>query len=155
MDYLLPTFKLISVAFALSAVATGAQAIIDPVGHSKFFGLPSDSTPPGPDGLPKKVQGNTALSNATESSKRARNLAMSYVSLMGARQLGTGTTLLVFAFQRKWTEVATILAIIGVVVAGIDGIYIARGGDTKAGQFHAIPGAMIAALAGAVIYSTA
>lgn len=32
MDYLLPTFKTVSVMFAISAVATGAQAVVDPVG---------------------------------------------------------------------------------------------------------------------------
>ena len=75
---------------------------------------------------------------------------------MGIRQLATGIILLTFAYQSKWVEAATILAIIGIVVAGTDGIYLARGGGgSKAGLFHAIPGALIAALACGVIYEIA
>ncbi len=35
MDYLLPTFKTVSVMFAIAAVATGAHAVVDPVGFSR------------------------------------------------------------------------------------------------------------------------
>ncbi|DBA86180.1 hypothetical protein WJX77_005830 [Trebouxia sp. C0004] len=73
---------------------------------------------------------------------------------MGVRQLATGIILLIFAQQNKWTEMATILAIIGVVVAGTDGVYLSRAGAGNLGRFHAIPGALIAALAGGVIYSS-
>ena len=79
------------------------------------------------------------------------SVASSYIGLMGVRQLGTGITLLVFAYQNKWAEIATILAIIGILVAGTDGIYLARSGATKAALFHAIPGALIAVLAAATL----
>jgi hypothetical protein len=137
MDYLLPTFKTISVIFAISAVATGAQAIVDPLGFSRSFGLPLNST----------------RTDAVDHYQYS--LTMSYISLMGVRQLATGIILLTFAYQNKWTEMANILAIIGIVVAGTDGIYLSRAGARKLGRFHAIPGALIAALAGGVIYSNA
>ena len=130
MDYLLPAFKVISVTFAMSAVATGAQAIVDPVGFSRFFGMPVHPTTTG------------------------RSLTRSYIALMGVRQLATGIILLTFAYQEKWTEVATILAIIGMVVAGTDGMYLLLAGHGKLGKFHAIPGARIAALAVGVLYSS-
>lgn len=138
MDYLLPTFKAVNLIFAVSAVITGAQAILNPVSFSKGFGLPlnapsQDSTKPPQD--------------------QSRRIAENYASLMGVRQLGTGLTLLTFAIQGKWTEAATILAIIGVVVAGTDGFYLSQGpGGRGAGLFHAIPGAAIAALAAGVVY---
>lgn len=74
---------------------------------------------------------------------------------MGVRQLGTGITLLTFAYQGKWTEAATILAIIGIVVAGTDGFFLARAGYGSLGRFHAIPGAEIAALAAAAVHTGA
>ena len=74
---------------------------------------------------------------------------------MGARQLATGLILLTFAYQHKWTEAATILSIIGIVVAGTDGVYLSRAGAGQLARFHAIPGALIAALAAAVIYEHA
>ena len=52
-------------------------------------------------------------------------------------------------------EMATILAIIGIVVAGTDGIYLARAGLKGKGIFHAIPGALISALAWGVLISSA
>lgn len=45
---------------------------------------------------------------------------------------------------------ATNLAILGTVVAGTDGFYLARSGARNLAKFHAIPGALIALLAGAV-----
>lgn len=74
---------------------------------------------------------------------------------MGVRQLATGITLLTFAYQRKWTEMATVLSILGIVVAGTDGFYLWRFGATNQAKFHAIPGALIALLAGAVIFTNA
>lgn len=152
MNYLLPTFKTVSVMFAISAVATGAQGILDPVGFSKFFGLPLSPT----------ITTHSVYSLADKDNSKTmatlnhdRSLTMSYVSLTGVRQLATGITLLTFAYQNKWTEVATILAIIGVVVAGTDGVYLSRNGTMASGVFHAIPGALISALACAVIYSNA
>jgi len=153
MDYLLPTFKTVSVMFAISAVATGAQAVVDPVGFSRFFGLPLSSTMT--DSVGSLTDNNDAVaSRPTNILHYDRCLTMSYVSLMGVRQLATGIILLIFAHQNKWTEMATILAIIGIVVAGTDGMYLSRAGARKLGRFHAIPGALIAALAGGVIYST-
>lgn len=72
---------------------------------------------------------------------------------MGVRQLATGLTLLVFTYQHKWVEAATILSILGIVVAGTDGIYLARSGAWSMAKFHAIPGALIAALAAAVVFT--
>lgn len=144
MDYLLSIFWIVSVVFAISAVATGAQAIVDPVGFSRSFGLP----------LSPVTDTASSVSRPTAVLHHHR-FTMSYVSLLGVRQLATGVILLTFAYQNKWTEMATILAIIGVVVAGTDGIYLSRAGASKLGRLHAIPGALIAALAGGVIYSTA
>ena len=151
MDYLLPTFKTISVMFAISAVATGAQAVVDPVGFSSAFGLPLRSTT---HTMGSKVD-TADSSRPTATSQYHCSLTMSYISLMGVRQLATGVILMTFAYQNKWTEVATILAIIGIIVAGTDGIYLSRAGARKLARFHAIPGALIAALAGGVIYSSA
>ena len=152
MDYLLPIFKLVSVVFAIAAVFTGAQAVVDPVGFSRSFGLPLSTTAvevteslEDRDGVP--------VSSAAASLQHSRNLTRSYISLMGIRQLATGIILLSFAYQNKWTEMATVLAIIGIVVAGTDGMYLSRAGAKRLGQFHAIPGALIAALAASVLYS--
>ncbi|CAD6585363.1 MAG: hypothetical protein CYPHOPRED_003064 [Cyphobasidiales sp. Tagirdzhanova-0007] len=146
MDYLLPTFKTVSVIFAISAIATGANAIMDPVGFSKFFGLPLSPT--------NNDEDTSRTVKMSHSYQCQRNLTMSYISLMGVRQLATGIILLTFAYQNKWTEMATILAIIGIIVAGTDGIYLSRAG-VRGFQFHAIPGTLIALLAVGVIRSTA
>ena len=127
MGYLLLVLQAVSMIFALAAVATGAQAIVDPVGFSNTFGL----------SLP---------------TSKADSVASSYAALMGVRQLATGITLLTFAYQGKWSEVATILAIIGALVAGTDGLYLSRAGHTAQGRWHAVPGALISALAGASLY---
>ena len=132
MDYLLPTFKIVALIFAISAVVTGVQAIVDPVGFSRSFGIPT-----------------TVAKDADTST----STAISYVSLMGVRQLATGITLLTFAYQKKWTEMATILSILGIIVAGTDGVYISRSGARNLAKLHAIPGALIALLAGAVIFT--
>ena len=150
MSYLALTFQLVSVIFAISAVVTGVQSLVDPVGFSKFFGLPLTPSTASP------IDRDTAgTSRTTATLQSHRSLAMSYIQLMGVRQLATGLILLTFAYQHKWTEAATVLAIIGVVVAGTDGIFLARAGHRDLGLFHAIPGALIAALAGGFIYSNA
>jgi len=46
----------------------------------------------------------------------------------------------------------TILAMIGIVVVGIGGFFLSCRSSREYGQFHAIPGILIAALAAAVIY---
>ena len=155
MDYILPTFKLVSVTFAILAVGTGARAVVDPVGFSQSFGLalePKMKTFSVPDanGVDTGSRSNTV---APRSNQQHLSLAKSYASLMGVRLLGTGITLLTFAYQGKWTEAATVLAIIGIVVAGTDGYFLARAGHGSLGQFHAIPGASIAALAAGAIYA--
>jgi hypothetical protein len=145
-QWLLPTFKAVSVIFASSAVVTGAQAILDPAGFSRVFGLPVDaahsteSTP-----TPSKP----ARGKEAPSPDEKHNCA--YVSLMGIRQLATGITLLTFARQGKWTEMATILVVLGSVVATTDGVFLSRSGSPKQGALHAIPGLLIALLAWATI----
>ena len=152
MAYLLPIFKTVSIIFAISAVATGAQAIVDPISFSRTFGLALSSTPK--DSVGSSIDNEDVITPKTTAILRHhRSLTTSYVSLMGVRQLATGITLLTFAYQNKWTEMATILAIIGIVVAGTDGIYLSRAGARQRGIFHAIPGALIAALACGVIRS--
>ena len=151
---LLPIFQTVSVIFAISAVATGIQAIVDPIGFSKGFGLALSSTIEDSPGSLIKNE-DTITPRTTAILHYHRSLTMSYVSLMGVRQLATGIILLTFAYQRKWTEMATILAVIGIVVAGTDGIYLSRAGSRKLGLFHAIPGALIAILACEVVYSNA
>ena len=142
MDLLLPAFKVVSVVFAISAVATGVQAMASPMDFSRTFGLPVTVANEG-DGSKA-----TAIS---DSHKPSGNPVLSYISLMGVRQLATGITLLTFACQKKWTEMATILTILGIVVAGTDGFYLSSSGARNLARFHAIPGALIALLAFAVI----
>ena len=139
MDWLLLLFQAVSVVFAISAVATGVQALVDPTAFSAFFGLPLHS--------------NEDTSRTTGRPPYHRGLAASYVSLMGVRQLATGLTLLLFAYQSKWTDLAAILAILGILVAGTDGAFLYQAGHRQAGVFHAMPGALISALAASVLYS--
>lgn len=157
MDYLLPIFKTVSLVFAIASVATGAQAIVDPIGFSNNFGLPL--SPITINTAASLVDNNDAdastMTIVPPSYQHHLNISMSYVSLMGIRQLATGIVLLTFAYQHKWTEMATILAIIGIVVAGTDGIFLSRAGARGLAQFHAVPGALIAALAFGVVYSNA
>ncbi|OQO13157.1 hypothetical protein B0A48_02621 [Cryoendolithus antarcticus] len=150
MDYILPTFKFVCVTFATLAVGTGARGVVDPVGFSRSFGLALESTKGNEtNDTNADARRNTAASRADQHCCR---LAESYASLMGVRQLGTGLTLLTFAYQGKWTEAATILVIIGIVVAGTDGFFLACAGSKSSGRFHAIPGAGISALAAGAIY---
>ena len=138
MTYLLPTFQTVSLIFALSAIITGAQAIINPINFSRSFGIPL-----------------LAADQSKSQPQYNSNPLTTYVSLMGIRQLATGLTLLTFAYQGKWTEMATILSILGTVVAGTDGIYLSRSGARNQAMFHAIPGALIALLATATVLTDA
>jgi hypothetical protein len=71
---------------------------------------------------------------------------------MGARQLAQGLTLFAFAYQGNWNAAATILSILGIVVATTDGYFLStKGGDWGKGAFHAIPGLGIAGLSLAVL----
>lgn len=146
MIYLLATFKLVSITFTLAALATGAQGVVDPVAFSRTFGLPLPMTNTTNNANSKAPK--AAEASATETSlDKERELARTYASLMGARQLGTGIILATFIYQNKWTEVATVLAVIGFVYAGTDGLFLARAGKTAKALWHALPGALIATLA--------
>ena len=146
MDFLLPAFKIVSVIFAILAIITGTQAVVDPIGFSCSFGIPI-----------KAVQDKNGPKPTLNlhAHKHNSDPTTSYVSLMGVRQLATGITLLTFAYQEKWTEMATILTILGTIVAGTDGYYLSRFGTRSQGLFHAVPGTLIALLAGAVILTDA
>jgi len=146
MNFLLPTFKMVSVAFASSAIVTNTQAILDPIGFSRSFGLPITIV---------KDADKSKSTTISHFYKPNGNPVMSYVSLMGVRQLATGITLLTFAYQKKWTEMATVLTILGIIVAGTDGFYLSRSGARNLAKLHAIPGALIALLAGAIIFTNA
>lgn len=122
MSPLLPIFKTISLIFAFLSIITGLQPLLFPVSFSKSFGIPI------PDPSPTKT----------------------YISLLGIRQLATDLTLLTFAYQDKWTEIATVLAIIGFVVAGMDGVFLARAGNRGNGVWHAVPGAVISNCNGSI-----
>lgn len=137
------TFKAVSVIFAVAAVFTGLQAIINPARFAKSFGVP----------LHQPVHKATKAAEAKHEPRTHETAtSSSYIALLGARQLGTGITLLIFAYQGKWIESATILMIIGVLVAGMDGYYIARCGSLGGGLFHAVPGVCVAALAAGALW---
>lgn len=138
----LSVFKMVSITFASAAIVTGIQAIVDPIGFSRSFGIPINGA--------KDAETSKSTAITTNSDP-----ITSYVSLMGVRQLATGITLLTFAYQSKFTEMATILAILGFLVAGTDGFYLYRSGAVNQAKFHAIPGALIALLAGAVVLTDA
>jgi hypothetical protein len=130
MAYILPAFKAVSVTFACLAIATGLQGLLYPTAFATSFGIPIQRSP-----------------------KIHEKAALSYASLMGVRQLATGITLLIFAQQGKWEEMATVLVILGFLVAGTDGLFLWNSGAGLKGPFHALPGVCIASLAGAVLYT--
>lgn len=145
-------FKLTTAIFSVAAIYTGAQALFHPAGFAKSFGLSLDSMSAA---MPLKTSRSKKEGPTVTSTKpilHPHNPAMSYVSLMGIRQLANGLILATFAYQGKWMEVATILAIIGTLVAGTDGIYLSRAGKTSLGVYHAVPGALIAMYASFVLY---
>lgn len=150
MNLVLSVFKTVSLIFGFSAIVTGLSAIINPLGFSRTFGIPIR---PAAVSLDDHVDG--ADSGTSVPDKDAFNSpAASYVSLMGARQLATGLILTTFYYQGKFTECATILSILGIVVAGTDGIYLFRSGATAQAKFHGIPGVLIALLAAATLWTT-
>jgi hypothetical protein len=120
-------FKGISLIFATASVFTGAQAILDPIAFSKTFGIE----------IPKRHD---------------TPLLRSYVTLMATRQLATGITILLLARQGHFIAIAYILMVAGVVVAGTDGIFIAKMGSRKMGIVHAGPGFLIASIATLTIW---
>lgn len=144
---LITAFKAVCSIFTAASLLTGTQAIVNPTAFATSFGIPLAQPPESP---------KQAAASTTDTTKppppHHDPAASSYVALLGARQLGTGITLLVFACQGKWVECATVLSVIGLVVAGADGYHIAKNGNLGGGVFHAGPGAAIAALAGAVVW---
>ena len=125
---LLHLFKPVALIFATSSVFTGVQALANPIAFSQLFGIhvPRDKDTP---------------------------LLRSYITLMATRQLATGITLLLLARKGQWVPVAYVLVVMGIIVAGIDGVLIARNGSWKMGIVHAGPGFAIAAMAAATIYT--
>lgn len=123
-------FKGISLIFATATVFTGAQALLDPIAFSKTFGI----------SIPK--QHDTPL-------------LRSYITLMAIRQLATGISILLLARQGHFLAIAYILMVAGFVVAGTDGVFIAKNGSRKMGIVHAGPGFVIASIAALVIWQEA
>lgn len=120
------SFRAVTLIFASASLFTGFQAVFVPAKFASSFGI-------------RLPDADTTKSTPSASSLKDPG-ASAYVSVMGARQLGTGLTLLAFAYQGKWAEAATVLSIIGVVVAGTDGWHIARtGGSLGGGLYHAGP----------------
>ncbi|XMA16297.1 hypothetical protein WAI453_009088 [Rhynchosporium graminicola] len=148
MGYLLHVFQPVSLTFASLAIGTGAQATFDPINFSKSFGLALNTTSGSPQ-YPKEEDVVLSRSNYQQSSTKP------YISLMGVRQLATGVLIFTFAYQGKWTEIATILSIIGILVAGTNDVYLSRAGLQGKGVFHALPGAFISTLACGFLFSCA
>ena len=123
-------FKGVSLIFATASVFTGAQALLDPIAFSKTFGI----------SIPK--QHDTPL-------------LRSYITLMAIRQLATGISILLLARQGHFLAIAYILMVAGFVVAGTDGVFIAKNGSRKMGIVHAGPGFVIASIAALVIWQEA
>jgi hypothetical protein len=123
-------FKAVSLIFATASVFTGAQALLDPIAFSKTFGI----------SIPK--QHDTPLPR-------------SYVMLMATRQLATGISILLLARQGHFIAIAYVLMVAGFIVAGTDGVLIAKMGSRKMGNVHAGPGFVIASIAALVIWQEA
>lgn len=137
------SLPVVTLIFASAAVYTGLQALILPEKFADSFGI--------------RLPDATTTKSTSDAARTISSLkdpgASAYVSLMGARQLGTGLSLFAFAYVGKWAEAATILFIIGVLVAGTDGWHIMKtGGSLGGGLYHAGPGAAIAALAAAYLW---
>lgn len=148
MDYIPTAFKAVSLTFTGLALWTGANGVLRPTSFAEGFGIPIDNASraaPVPDS--KKHQRPPSSSAAETDTTRA------YVRLMGVRQLATGVILALFARQGKWDEMATMLVTIGVLVAGTDGLFLARvAGRADLGVFHALPGGMIALLSAVFLW---
>ncbi|KAH7033747.1 uncharacterized protein B0I36DRAFT_240893 [Microdochium trichocladiopsis] len=143
MEYIPAVFKAVSVTFSGLAMWIGANGVFRPTSFAAGFGIPIDNTGKAPRGG-DRTQHQSATSEPT---------TRAYVRLMGIRELATGVILALFARQGKWDEMATILVTIGVLVAGTDGLFLARvAGRTDLGVFHALPGGMIALLSGLFLW---
>ncbi|KAM0700290.1 hypothetical protein Q7P35_012010 [Cladosporium inversicolor] len=119
--------KGVSLVFATASVFTGARALLDPIAFSTTFGI---SVPKGHD----------------------TPLLRSYITLMATRQLATGISILLLARQGHFIAIAYILMVTGIVVAGTDGVFIAKMGSRKMGIVHAGPGFVIASIAALTIW---
>jgi hypothetical protein len=121
-------FKGVSIIFGVASAVTGAQALLDPIAFSRTFGI-------------------------TISKEHDTPLLRSYITLMAARSLATGISVLLLARQGHFIAIAYILMVAGVVVAGTDGVQIAQMGSRRNGIVHAGPGLAIAALAARTIWT--
>ncbi|KAF7930236.1 hypothetical protein EAE99_004429 [Botrytis elliptica] len=124
---LLLLFKSISIIFGVSTVITGIQALLNPITFSKTFGIT----------VPKE---------------KDTPILRSYITLMATRQLATGTSILLLARIEHYISIAYILMVAGIIVAGTDGVFIAKNGSVKMGIVHAGPGFVIAVVAAATIW---
>jgi hypothetical protein len=124
---LLLVFKGIALIFGVSTVATGIQALLNPIAFSQTFGItvPKDKDTP---------------------------ILRSYITLMATRQLATGASVLLLARAGHFVSIAYMLMVAGVIVAGTDGVFIAKNGSTKMGVVHAGPGFVIAGIAAVTIW---
>lgn len=137
MDYVLTSFKIISTIFSILAVQTGAHAVLRPASFAESFGLPIDLN------VGQKSRGGDQ--KETLAAQRNIDSGLSYVTMMGVRQLGTGVIILIFASRGKWMEIATILSVVGLLVATTDAYNLWSARKPGLARFHALPGIAIAA----------
>lgn len=142
MDYIPTAFKAVSLTFTGLALWTGANGVLRPKSFAAGFGMPIDNASRATTPINDRKQQQRLLSSSADT-----DTTRAYVRLMSIRQLATGVILATFARQGKWDEMATVLVTIGVLVAGTDGLFLARvAGRTDLGVFHALPGGVIALL---------
>lgn len=125
---LLLIFKPTAFIFSIASIFTGLQSLFRPLHFSRLFGIPivpSQTTP----------------------------LLLDYISLMGSRQLSTGLATALLLLRGNDVGAGYVLMVAGVVVAGWDGVIIARNGSTRMGIVHAGPGFVIAAIAAGVVWT--
>lgn len=144
MDYILTSFKAVSIIFSILAVQTGINALFRPISFAKSFGLPMDNN-----AATKSRAGNKE--DAFVLSQHS-DFGLAYVTMMGVRQLATGITILIFSSLGKWTEIATILSVLGLLVATTDAYNLWKAGKNGLARYHALPGIAIALHALAVLY---
>jgi hypothetical protein len=144
MDYVLASFIGISTIFSILAIQTGAHALLRPVSFAQSFGLP----------MTTKVASKNRPEDNEDALAVKQNLdfGLAYVTMMGVRQLATGVTILIFASRGKWTEIATILSVLGLLVATTDAYMLWNAGKTGLARYHALPGIAIAAHALVVLW---
>lgn len=141
MPLLQPIFQTTSLIFAFASIYTGLQARFFPREFARSFGIPV----PGIATTSPNSGGSEGVAAASPSAATTE----AYISLRGARQLSTGLTLLVLAYQGQWAAMAVVMAVAGVVVAAAgDGVVLGgRFGRKGEAVFHGVPGVGISALA--------